>query len=48
MFGAWLIAAEGWVKLLAPLWLIYPAWTLVRWGRTWRRSRAPTVQSKTL
>ncbi len=25
IFTAWLIAAEGWVRLLAVLWLIYPA-----------------------
>jgi hypothetical protein len=36
IFAAWLVAAEGWVRLLAILWLIYPATLAIRTGR--RRS----------
>jgi hypothetical protein len=28
IFVAWLVAAEGWVRWLAPLWLAYPAYNV--------------------
>lgn len=36
MFGAWVVAAEGWVTLIAIVWLAYPALvshTILRRGR---------------
>jgi hypothetical protein len=48
VFGAWLIAADGWLKLLAPLWLVYPAWTFFRWERARRRSPSSTAQGNAL
>jgi len=48
MLGAWLIAADGWVNVLAPLWLVYPAWTFCRWENARRRSPTSVVQTKTL
>lgn len=36
VFVAWLVAATGWVRLLAILWLVYPA--LVAWRLTHSRT----------
>jgi hypothetical protein len=30
LFVAWLVAANGWVKAFAVLWLVYPTWFVAR------------------
>jgi hypothetical protein len=30
IFVAWIVAATGWVRLVAVIWLIYPAFVLTR------------------
>src|SRR5947207_697913 len=41
MFVAWLVAARGWLVLLAPIWLAYPAWIAYRLARPKDGSRQP-------
>jgi hypothetical protein len=31
VFVAWMVAATGWVRALAVVWLIYPAFCIGRW-----------------
>jgi hypothetical protein len=40
MFGAWLIAAGGWLRVFAPLWLAYPAWIVGRLAHDRRNRRS--------
>ena len=38
LFVAWIVAATGWVRFLAMVWLVYPAFAVARMHRR-RRNR---------
>jgi len=38
VFVAWLLAADGWLRLVAFIWLAYPVFVLTRFVRRRRRS----------